>query len=268
MRLKNLERELDLALINRGNNFEGFTAEGERVLAWAREIVSIYQGLKLEVASLKRGVSGVLRIGAVPQSGMVLSQLLAAVNDIYPQLDYQVSLFSADQLLEALNGHTVDIGLGFFELATLRELAFQAAPLQRSAVSLIYHPQAFPQMVGETPLSLTDLAEVPLCLAEPSRYFRRYIDGHFRELGVTPRVKVESTSVMQLMQSVFLGVGCAIVPQGSLLPEMTPALRFRPLALPPMQRQAALVVAPVGKVTALAQNFFVCAQTWLAENLD
>ncbi len=33
MRLKNLKRELDLALINRGNNFEGFTTEGERVLA-------------------------------------------------------------------------------------------------------------------------------------------------------------------------------------------------------------------------------------------
>ncbi|MGL9721729.1 LysR family transcriptional regulator [Symbiopectobacterium sp.] len=268
MRLKNLERELDLALINRGNNFEGFTAEGERVLAWAREIVSIYQGLKLEVASLKRGVSGVLRIGAVPQSGMVLPQLLAAAHEIYPQLDYQVSLFSADQLLEALNAHTVDIGLGFFELATLKELAFQAAPVQRSEISLVYHPQAFPQMVGETPLALADLADVPLCLAEPSRYFRRYLDGHFRDSGVTPKVKVESASVMQLMQSVFLGLGCAVVPQGSLLPEMTPALRFRPLTLPPMQRQAALVVAPVGKVTALAQNFFVFAQTWLAENAD
>ncbi|MGG2142461.1 hypothetical protein [Symbiopectobacterium sp. RP] len=83
---------------------------------------------------------------------------------------------------------------------------------------------------------------------------------------MTPKVKVESASVMQLMQSVFLGLGCAVVPQGSLLPEMTPALRFRPLTLPPMQRQAALVVAPVGKVTALAQNFFVFAQTCLAEN--
>ena len=41
MRLKNLERELGVALINRGNNFEGFTAEGERVLSWAREIVSV-----------------------------------------------------------------------------------------------------------------------------------------------------------------------------------------------------------------------------------
>lgn len=54
MRLKNLERELGVALINRGNNFEGFTAEGERVLAWAREIVSVYQGLKLEIESLKK----------------------------------------------------------------------------------------------------------------------------------------------------------------------------------------------------------------------
>ncbi|MGL9751896.1 MAG: LysR family transcriptional regulator substrate-binding protein [Symbiopectobacterium sp.] len=117
-------------------------------------------------------------------------------------------------------------------------------------------------------MALADLADVPLCLAEPRRYFRRYLDGHFRELGVTPKVKVESASVMQLMQSVFLGLGCAVLPQGSLLPEMTPALRFRSLILPPMQRQAALVVAPVGKVTALAQNFLVFAQTWLAENTD
>lgn len=145
-------------------------------------------------------------------------------------------MFSAAQLLEALNAHTVDIGLGFFELATLKELAFQAAPLPRSDVSLVYHPQAFPQVVGDTPLALTDLVDVPLCLAEPSRYFRRYIDGHFRESGVTPWVKVESASVMQLLQSVFMGLGCAIVPQGSLLPEMTPALLFRPIALPPMQR--------------------------------
>lgn len=266
MRLKNLERELDLSLINRGNNFEGFTAEGERVLAWAREIVSIYQGLKLEVSSLKRGVSGVLRIGAVPQCGMALPQLLSAVAQTYPQLDYQVSLFSADQLLEALNAHAVDIGLGFFELRTLQELAFQAVPLTNDRIVLMFHPEKFPSLMGETPLTLADIAALPLCLAEPSRYFRRYLDGHFREQGIAPHVKVESASVLQLMQSVFLGLGCAIVPEGSVLADMTPALRFRALALPPMQRHAALVVAPPGKVTPLAQNFFASAQIWLAQN--
>lgn len=265
MRLKNLERELDLALINRGNNFEGFTAEGERVLSWAREIVSVYQGLKREVASLQRGVSGILRIGSVPQSSIALSRLLAAVNEIYPQLDFQISLFSADRLLEALNAHAVDVGIGFFELSTLQELHFQVAPLTEQGVDLLFHPQYFPQMVGDSPLELNDLVDLPLCLAEPSRYFRRYLDGHCRETGISLWVKVESTSILQLMQSVFVGLGCGVVPRGSLIPEMTPALNMRPITLPPMRRHAAVVVAQVGRATPLAQNFFAAAQTWLTQ---
>lgn len=263
MRLKNLEKELDLALINRGNNFEGFTAEGERVLAWAREIVSVYQGLKLEVASLKRGVSGVLRIGAVPQSSIALSSLLAAVNKEYPQLDFQISLFSADQLLEALNAHSVDVGIGFFEFSTLQELHFQASPLTEQGVDLLFHPHHFPQLVGDVPLALDALSEVPLCLAEASRYFRRYLDSHFREAGVSPWVKVESASVLQLLQSVYVGLGCGIVPHGSLIPEMTPELTLRPLQFPPMRRQPAVVIAQAGRATPLAQNFFDVAQQWL-----
>ncbi|MFP9228349.1 LysR family transcriptional regulator [Pectobacterium cacticida] len=265
MRLKNLERELDLPLINRGNNFEGFTAEGERVLAWAREIVSVYQGLKREVASLKRGVSGVLRVGAVPQSSIALSNLLAAVNQIYPQLDFQISLFSADQLLEALNAHSVDIGIGFFTFSTLQELHFQVTPLAEQGVDLLFHPHHFPQFAGDEPLALDVLAEIPLCLAEPSRYFRRYLDSHFNERGILPRIKVESASVLQLIQSVYVGLGCGIVPHGSLIPEMTPALMLRPLQLPPMRRRAAVVVAEAGKVTPLAQNVFDAAQQWLRD---
>lgn len=113
MRLKNLERELGLPLINRSNNFAGFTPEGDRVLAWAREIVSVYQGLKLEVESLKHGVNGTLRVGVVPQCSMALPLLLKAVQARYPQLDYRIAVLSADQLLEALNSHTVDVGIGF-----------------------------------------------------------------------------------------------------------------------------------------------------------
>ncbi|WP_307743235.1 LysR family transcriptional regulator, partial [uncultured Pantoea sp.] len=125
MRLKNLERELGLPLINRSNNFAGFTPEGDRVLAWAREIVSVYQGLKLEVESLKHGVNGTLRVGVVPQCSMALPLLLKVVQERYPQLDYRIAVLSADQLLDALNSHTVDVGIGFFEMATLRELHFQ-----------------------------------------------------------------------------------------------------------------------------------------------
>lgn len=265
MRLKNLEKELGLSLINRSNNFDGFTAEGERVLSWAREIVSVYQGLKLEVESLKHGVKGTLRIGVVPQCSISLPLMLKGISERYPQLDYRVAVLSADQLLDALNSHTVDVGIGFFELATLRELHFQAEPLRDDGVEVVFHPQHFPQLVGDTPLELSDLAEVPLCLAEQTRYFRRYLDTHFREADIRLRVVLETTSIFQLVQGIQVGLGCLISPCGHLLPEMPPELHSRKLAIAPMSRQAAVVIAEPGRATPLAQHFFDEVRRWLSE---
>ncbi|KAB8313633.1 LysR family transcriptional regulator [Erwinia endophytica] len=265
MRLKNLERELGLSLINRSNNFDGFTPEGERVLSWAREIVSVYQGLKLEVESLKHGVTGILRIGVVPQCSVSLPLLLKSVSGQYPQLDYRVAVLSADQLLDALNSHTVDVGIGFFELATLRELHFQAEALQDNGVEVVFHPQHFPQLRGDGELAFNDLQHIPLCLAEQTRYFRRYLDSHFREAEVHPRVVLETTSVFQLVQGVQVGLGCLISPRGHLLPEMMPELQSRQLAIQPMSRQAAVVIAEPGRATPLSQHFFDEVRRWLSE---
>lgn len=263
MRLKNLERELGLSLINRSNNFDGFTPEGERVLAWAREMVSVYQGLKLEVESLKHGLSGTLRVGVVPQCSISLPELLKAVSDRYPQLDYRVAVLSADQLLEALNSHAVDVGLGFFELATLRELHFQAELLADHGVELLYNPQQFPQLVDDRPLTLPELALIPLCLAEPTRYFRRYLDGHFREAGIVPRVVLETTSVFQLLQGAQVGLGCLLSPVGQLKPEMAGNLERRTVQIKPMSRQAAIVIADANRATPLSQHFFDASRGWL-----
>lgn len=263
MRLKNLERELGLSLINRSNNFDGFTPEGERVLSWAREIVSVYQGLKLEVESLKHGVNGTLRIGVVPQCSISLPVMLKAIGDRYPQLDYRVAVLSADQLLEALNSHTVDVGIGFFELATLRELHFQAETLDDNGVELLYHPQHFPQLEGDEALTLEEVAVLPLCLAEQTRYFRRYIDGHFRDAQLDLRVVLETTSVFQLLQGVQVGLGCMVSPVGHLIDGMTSGLQRRRVAMPPMSRQGAVVIAEPGRATPLAQHFFDEVRRWL-----
>lgn len=262
MRLKNLERELELSLINRSNNFDGFTAEGERVLVWAREIVSVYQGLKLEVESLKHGVNGTLRIGVVPQCSLSLPLMLKVIGDRYPDLDYRVAVLSADQLLDALNSHTVDVGIGFFEPATLRELHFQAISLQDEGVEVVFHPQHFPQLVGDEALMPGELAGIPLCLAEQTRYFRRYLDSHFREADVRLRVILETTSIFQLVQATQVGLGALISPCGHLLAEMTPELQRRRLVIEPMARQAAVVIAEPGRATPLSQHFFDEVRGW------
>ena len=263
MRLKNLEKELGVSLINRGNHFGGFTAEGERVLAWAREIVSVYQGLKLEVESLKHGLHGTLRLGVVPQCSISVSEMLKAVSARYPHLDYRLAVLSADQLLEALTAHTVDIGIGFFELSTLKELHFQSQPLVETGVELVFHPQHFPKLVGDTPLPLEAVAALPLCLAEPTRYFRRYLDQHFRDAGLTLHTRLETASIFQLLEGIFVGLGCGLCPRGQLQSPLMPALQRRPVAIGAMPRHAAVVVDMAERATPLAQKFFDAASEWL-----
>ncbi|WP_034946586.1 LysR family transcriptional regulator substrate-binding protein, partial [Erwinia oleae] len=214
---------------------------------------------------LKHGVNGTLRIGAVPQCSISLPLMLKAVSDRYPQLNYRVAVLSADQLLEALNSHTVDVGIGFFELATLRELHFQAEPLQDNGVEVVFHPHFFPELIGDDEVTLTQLEALPLCLAEPTRYFRRYLDTHFREAGVTLRVVLETTSVFQLVQGVQVGLGCLISPAGHLLPETLVGLQRRPLSIAAMTRQAAVVIAEPGRATPLSQHFFDEVRRWLSQ---
>jgi DNA-binding transcriptional LysR family regulator len=44
-----LERELDVTLINRGHSFQGLTAEGERLVVWAKRILAEHDAFKAEV---------------------------------------------------------------------------------------------------------------------------------------------------------------------------------------------------------------------------
>ena len=39
-RIRKLEERLNLALVRRGNSFQGFTTEGEVVLKWARKLLA------------------------------------------------------------------------------------------------------------------------------------------------------------------------------------------------------------------------------------
>ena len=55
-----LERELGVTLINRDHNFEGLTAEGERLAVWARRILAEKDGFKTELAAVQSGISGTL----------------------------------------------------------------------------------------------------------------------------------------------------------------------------------------------------------------
>src|SRR5271154_3972589 len=76
--IRKLEEDLGgVRLVLRDHRFVGLTAEGEKVLAWGRQILTDYNSLRDDLTGLQRGLTGILRLGVVPAAMPVISFLSA-----------------------------------------------------------------------------------------------------------------------------------------------------------------------------------------------
>ncbi|WMC10736.1 LysR family transcriptional regulator [Oceanimonas pelagia] len=259
MRLRQLEQELGVALVRRGRQFEGFTPEGERVLARARTLLSQYDNLRLEVDAMKGRLTGTVRLGLVPLSCMDLSPVLAGLRRRHQGVGFEINDMTADAILDGLNHNTLDIGGGFFEPEVLAR--FDSLALPEQGVVLAFGPD-WKARVPACPRP-ADLAGLPLCLPKPGMYFRHYLDTQFAREGLALEPVLTSNSVYRLMRWVHAGLGCALVPAGSVLFNELPGVVCRPVALPPMARIGALVMRNDGQASLLAKGFFeVARELW------
>ncbi|MGP7734305.1 LysR family transcriptional regulator [Oceanimonas smirnovii] len=259
MRLRQLEQDLGVALVRRGKQFEGFTPEGEMVLARARVLLGQYQNLRLEVDAMKGRLTGTVRLGLVPLSCMDLSPVLARMRQQHQGVSFEMNDMTADDILAGLEQNTLDIGGGFFEPEVLSR--FRSLALPEQGVVLAYGAGWGERLPSQlTPRSLTGL---PLCLPKTGMYFRHYLDTRFGQAGVQLQPVLTSNSVYRLMRWVHAGLGCALVPAGSVLFSELPGVQCRPLALPAMSRLGALVMGSDGRASLLAKGFFeVAAELW------
>lgn len=89
--VKQLEERLGVMLVQRGSRSKGFTPEGERVLDWARRIVGDTRAMRQEVATLRRGLSGTLRMAALPTATPLVAAFLAEARAIAPSLSESIA---------------------------------------------------------------------------------------------------------------------------------------------------------------------------------
>ncbi|MCK5090158.1 MAG: LysR family transcriptional regulator, partial [Hyphomicrobiaceae bacterium] len=65
-RIRQLELELQVPIVERGQRYQGLTADGERILKWAHVILKNWQSMQEELGHLKdhnAGLSGRLILG-------------------------------------------------------------------------------------------------------------------------------------------------------------------------------------------------------------
>lgn len=235
--IQHLEEELGITIIKRGQRFEGFTEEGERVLQWARILAQNWDGMKQAAAQYRRQLTGTLRIGVIPTMLAVTALLTEPCQRDYPGIAIQLTSLCAEELIRRLDNFELDLGLTYLDDPRLK--GFKILPLYRERHVLLARAS---DGAPRTPLTWNEVGGLPLCLLTPNMQNRRLIDAAFREAGVAPNVKPETDSIFALYAHVC-GAGLySVVPHSMLYPfAMHPGVAASPLE-PELSRNVGLII--------------------------
>jgi DNA-binding transcriptional LysR family regulator len=206
--VKQLEDNFGVLLVNRGSRFQGFTAEGERVLDWARRIVGDTRAMREEVHALRHGLAGRLRIAAIPTALAMVETLTTPYRARHPNVQFTVYSRTSIEILTELENLEIDAGLTYLDNEPLGRVT--AVPLYNERYRLLVAADA--PLGDRESVTWADAARVPLCLLTPDMQNRRIIERLLRDTGIAPNITLESDSMVLLYSHVRTGRWASVMP--------------------------------------------------------
>jgi DNA-binding transcriptional LysR family regulator len=239
--IKQLEDTLGVMLVQRTSRFLGFTAEGERVLDWARTIVADTRAMKAEVQALKKGLTGHLRIAAIPTALPMVSALTTPYRAKHPNVKFTILSRTSIEILSMVENLEVDAGLSYIDNEPLGRL--RAVPLYLEQYRLL--TSADSPLGDRDKVTWAEVGKIPLCLLTPDMQNRRIIDGLLHAAGTRPEPTLESNSMIVLFSHVRTGRWASVMPErlADTL-GLTEKLRSIPIVDPEVVHQIGLLVPP------------------------
>ena len=227
--IKGLEDELGMPLFARTPTGMLLTAAGQRLLPLATKALKKVQEISALAASLRGTVSGQLRLGTIidPES-IRLGALLAALVQLYPQVDVSLSHGISGDVLHKLRDGEID---ACFYLGTLKDADIAVRQLLTEHYVVI-GPAAWEDRLRHA--SWNDLAAMPW-LATPLGSSQHGLASQmFAERGLGYRTVVQADQEASMLELVQTGVALGLMRERGL----TQALASRQVVVWPSVRLA------------------------------
>jgi DNA-binding transcriptional LysR family regulator len=261
--IRDLETELGVAVVERGKQFAGLTAEGRSVVEYAQRMAASAEGLKQELSSLRDGLTGRLRLGVIPTALTVVAALTASFARRHARVTAEVLSLATDEILARLRRFELDAGIVYVESAQAAGLSI--VPIWRERHVLLTGANG--RFAGREAVSWAEAATASLCLLTPDMQNRKTIDTVFAGVGASVTPMLETNSIVSILAHVGSGHWSSIVPRSVLEQVGTPpgviaielvepavdwATGLITLAREP---QAPMVASLVAEARALAEAF-------------
>ncbi len=206
--IRKLEEDLGVPLVVRSHRFVGLTPEGEKLLAWGRQILTDYQSLHDDLAGERKGVVGELRLGVIPAAMPAVSFITAHFCEANPAATVEIRSLTSRAIAEGLDAFDLDGGLTYLDSEPI--LHVERLPLYRERYKLVV-PSGHP-LADRAAVSWQEAAGERLCLLNQTMQNRRIIDRLTTSIGLAVHPTVTSNSFLAVCAHLRSGHWVSIVP--------------------------------------------------------
>jgi DNA-binding transcriptional LysR family regulator len=203
--VRQLEHDLGVRLFDRIGRQVRITGQGEDLLAQGRDLLAHAESLGERARASGAGHTGILRLGATPQTLESLAGFLARWSRSSPGVSLRLIEDGGAQLLDRLEAGELHLALTLGGDPRFRwRLLF---PIRVLAVIPAGH-----RLVRRRTVEVADLVQEALLLLRPGFGSREWFDAACRAVHARPRVLLESGAPGTLIALAREGHGVAVVP--------------------------------------------------------
>lgn len=206
--IRQLERELGVALFDRIGHTVTLTEAGREALHYAQKICTLSQQMA-ETANGPREVSGNLRLGMADSLCMpLIATRYHQLHNQFPRLSLQILPAGTDELFRMLDHNEVDM------VCTLDSHIYNAAYViaDEERIGVHFVTAADSALAGKDKITIRELLEQPLLLTEKGMSYRRLLEEALARESLSVQPVLETGRADLLCQLAAEGAGIAFLP--------------------------------------------------------
>ena len=260
-RMRLLEAQLGLALIERSPRGSRLTPAGALVAGWAQAVVDAAAALDVGLVALRHERDSRLRIAAsMTVAEYLLPVWLTALRAVDPGAVVALSAVNSAEVAQAVLADAADIG--FIEGPEIPD-GLHAEPVGRDRLTLVVAP-AHPWARRRSGVPAAELARTPLVSREAGSGTRRFFEEALRAQAglerVPPAAELSSTTAIKAAVAAGAGSGPAVLSSLAVAAELSAGtLRVVPVTGVDLTRTLRVVWTAGRRLTGPARDLYAIA---------
>ena len=250
--LQELERQLDVQLVDRSIRPLQLTQAGRLYQEFCREVLRLRQQFDVEMEGLKGQVEGLCRVASIYSVGLSeMSGLEAQFASRFPDAELRVEYLRPERVYEAVVNDRADLGLVSYPEAT-KDVKVTPWREEKMVVALApSHPLA-----AKTVIQAADLDQQDFVGFDDDLPISRDVKRFLRDAGVEVHQVLHFDNIQSMKEAVAIGTGLSILPEPILQRDTEQGrLMTVPLEAPGLKRPLGILQPRRKKLNRATQSF-------------